>query len=93
MELATAAIMILATIGLFGAAIAMTRHPRRWRSLFLERTWLRAMAWAAGLSLAALLGSALAGGTLTNAVLLLGGGALLLTFTAWTLAKTFGGPD
>ena len=79
------------TAGLFVAWFAMARRPGRWRGFFEQRTWLRVMAWVASLTGAATAGAFVAGESdVAASALALGFAGLLVAFSGWALANTFG---
>jgi uncharacterized membrane protein YdjX (TVP38/TMEM64 family) len=93
MQWVAAAIVVLATVGLFAIWRAQARDPARWQQRLREGPWLRALAWTAVLTAAAVAGSLLGGAPgLAEVALTLGGAALFGLFIFWSCARTFGGP-
>jgi hypothetical protein len=84
--LATVIVLGLAG-GLFFAWRDMARRPQAWAPYLRERFWLRAMGWTAVLTVAAVVGSGLAGGGLTGVLPALGGAAFAVSWGCWVWSK------
>lgn len=99
-ELVTALVMIGLTGSVFVIWRAQAQDPTRWHRWFGQRVWLRAMAWTAGITLAAVAGSLAAGGTeVAIGALAVGLLALYVLFDFWSSStsgqtrKHFGTPQ